>query len=322
MTNQRVAVLRGGPSEEYSVSMKTGRAVLDALDRNNIPSKDIIITKSGEWLEEGKVKPIGSVLGGVDIVFLALHGGFAEDGEVQKILQSFGVPFTGSSSLPSALAFNKSLTKDILGKEGILTPQHRVIRNTELQELDQIIVEIDEKFGPEYIIKPTASGSSISTEFIRSRFSLQEGIERLLEQYDSIIVEEFIRGREATVAVLENFRNKDLYTFPIVEIIPPRKFPFYNYEAKYSGETQIVCPSNFSYTERDLLQNITEHIHKTLNLSQYSRSDFIVRDNKIYFLEVNTLPGLTNESIFPKAAKTVGLEFDDLITHLLVTASN
>ena len=322
MINQRVAVLRGGPSEEYSVSMKTGKAVLDALERKNILNKDIVITKNGEWLEEGKIKPISNTLEGVDVVFLALHGGFAEDGEIQKILQNFRIPFTGSSSLPSALAFNKPLTKDILSREGILTPKHRVIHSYELQELDEITTDITEEFGPEYIIKPTASGSSISIELIRSKFSLQEGIERLLEQYDSIIVEEFIRGREATVAVLENFRDKELYTFPIVEIVPPRKFPFYNYEAKYSGETQIICPSNFSYAERDLLQNITEHIHKTLNLSQYSRTDFIVRDNKIYFLEVNTLPGLTNESIFPKAARTVGLEFDDLITHLLETASN
>ncbi|KXK00172.1 MAG: D-alanine--D-alanine ligase [Parcubacteria bacterium OLB19] len=322
MINERVAVLRGGPSEEYSVSMKTGRAVIDALERKNISNKDIVITKNGEWLEEGRIKTINAVLEGVDVVFLALHGGFAEDGEVQKILQNFRIPFTGSSSLSSALAFNKALTKDILSKEGILTPKYRVIHKYELQELDEITTDIAEEFGSEYIIKPTASGSSISMELIRSKFSLQEGIGRLLEQYDSIIVEEFIRGREATVAVLENFRDKELYTFPIVEIVPPRKFPFYNYEAKYSGETQIICPSNFSYTERDLLQNITEHIHKTLNLSQYSRTDFIVRDNKIYFLEVNTLPGLTNESIFPKAAKTVGLEFDNLITHLLETASN
>lgn len=322
MINERVAVLRGGPSEEYSVSMKTGRAVIDALERKNISNKDIVITKNGEWLEEGRIKTINAVLEGVDVVFLALHGGFAEDGEVQKILQNFRIPFTGSSSLSSALAFNKALTKDILSNEGILTPKYRVIHKYELQELDEITTDIAEEFGSEYIIKPTASGSSISMELIRSKFSLQEGIGRLLEQYDSIIVEEFIRGREATVAVLENFRDKELYTFPIVEIVPPRKFPFYNYEAKYSGETQIICPSNFSYTERDLLQNITEHIHKTLNLSQYSRTDFIVRDNKIYFLEVNTLPGLTNESIFPKAAKTVGLEFDNLITHLLETASN
>ena len=321
MTDQRVAVLRGGPSEEYAVSMKTGKAVLEALDRKNISSKDIVIARNGEWIEEGKVKSVNSVLEGIDVVFLALHGDFSEDGEVQKILQSFKIPFNGSNSLSSALAFNKPLTKDILSREGILTPKYRVVHSYEVEKLDEISNEITDGFGPEYIIKPTAGGSSISAELIRSKFSLQEGIERLLEQYDSVIVEEFIRGREATVAVLENFRDKDLYSFPAVEIIPPRKFPFYNYEAKYSGETQIVCPSNFSYTERDLLQNIAEQIHKTLNLSQYSRSDFIVRDNKVYFLEVNTLPGLTNESIFPKAAKTVGLEFDDLITHLLATAS-
>lgn len=318
MFNQRVAVLRGGPSEEYSVSMKTGRAVLDALDRKNIYTKDIVITKNGDWLEDGKIKPLDKLLRSIDIVFLALHGNFSEDGEIQKILQTMKIPYTGSSSLASAIAFNKALTKDILQKENILTPKYKVINQTD--DLKEIINEITSEFGPEYIVKPVASGSSIATQLARNQTLLESIVSDTLENYESIIVEEFIRGKEATVAVLENFRDESLYTFPIVEIIPPRKYPFYTNEAKYSGETQIICPSSFSYQEREQLQNITTHVHKTLNLSQYSRSDFIVRDNKIYFLEVNTLPGLTNESIFPKAAKTVGLEFDDLIEHLLLTA--
>ncbi len=320
MHNLRVAVLRGGPSEEYSVSMKTGRAVLDALDRKNIYSKDIVITKSGEWLEEGRVKPLGRVLESIDVVFLALHGNFSEDGEVQKILHTMKIPYTGSSSLASAVAFNKPLTKNILQKENILTPKYRTVNQDQRDILGKIVEEIISDFGPEYIVKPSAGGSSIAAQLVRDKVLLEEAITDILENYESIIVEEFIRGKEATVAVLENFRGESLYTFPIVEIIPPRRLPFYNNEAKYSGETQIVCPSSFSYRERDQLQNITAHVHNTLNLSQYSRSDFIVRDNKVYFLEVNTLPGLTNESIFPKAAKTVGLEFDDLIEHLLLTA--
>lgn len=321
MYSKRVAVLRGGPSEEYSVSMNTGRAVLESLSRQNIFCKDIIITKNGEWINEGKVMPINKIFEGIDIVFLALHGSFSEDGEIQKMLQTLKIPFTGSSSLSSAIAFNKALTKDIVEREGVLTPKYKVITNDQLDDIYDITNQIISDIGPEYMVKPNTSGSSISTQLVRNSVTLQTVIEDTLKKYDSIIVEEFIRGKEATVAVLEDFRGEEIYTFPITEIIPSRKFPFFDYQAKYSGETETVCPSSFSYRERVLLQDYATHIHKTLGLSQYSRSDFMVRDNKVYFLETNTLPGLTSESLYPKAAKAVGLEFDDLISHLLNTCA-
>jgi D-alanine-D-alanine ligase len=137
-----------------------------------------------------------------------------------------------------------------------------------------------------------------------------------------LLVEEYITGREATCAVLEQFRDQSTYVFPVIEIIPPADQPFFTTTAKYNGTTREICPGNFSYTERSKIAELAEFIHQSLGLSQYSRSDFILKNGTPYFLEVNTLPGLTNESLFPKAAAAVGLSFSDLVTHLVETAIN
>ena len=324
MDNLRIAVLRGGPSDEYSVSMKTGTAVIDSLNRRGAFIRDIVVSREGEWLEEGKVRSVDSALTGIDVVFIAMHGAYSEDGQVQKALQRKHIPFTGSSSLSSALAFNKFLTKETLRNYDVVMPEHTTINRKELEEddIETIVADIRTSFGPEYIIKPTANGSSIGMTLVRDKNFLKESIIQTFANSgsDSLLIEEFIRGREAISGILENFRNETFYNFPAVEIIPPREYQFFTNEAKYNGKTQIVCPARFSFKERQKIAEVSTMVHEVLNLSQYSRSDFIIRDGQVYFLEVITLPGLTNESIYPKAAESVGLPFDDLIEHLVLTA--
>ncbi len=320
MSDPRIALLRGGPSDEYDVSMRTGAAVLKSLLNQGYQVKDIIISKDGEWLEEGRVKTPDQVFEGVDRVFIGLHGAYAEDGEVQKILQRMNLPFTGSRSLPSAIAFNKRLTKDTLRNHGITMPHHVEIDKNLDTNLLQIVADIKSSFGPEYIIKPVANGSSIGMRLVHEGQSLYDILSEMLQQYDRLLVEEFIRGKEGTGAVIEDFRNQSIYAFPSLEIVIPRNTPFFTNDAKYSGETEVFCPSRFSYAERSAIAEVSTQVHEILNLSQYSRSDFIIRDGKVYFLEVNTLPGLTSESLFPKAAASVGVDFDELIAHLIQTA--
>ncbi len=322
MDNLRIAVLRGGPSDEYAVSMKTGTAVIDSLRRQNASIRDIVVSREGEWLEEGKVKSIDKALTSIDVVFIAMHGAYSEDGEVQKILHRQHLPFTGSASLSSALAFNKYLTKETLRSYDIAMPEHAIIDQTELDDLEAIIADITTSFGPEYIIKPTANGSSIGMTLVKDKSTLKDSILKAFtnSKSESLLIEEFIRGREATSGILEDFRNESFYNFPAVEIIPPREYQFFTNEAKYNGKTEIVCPARFSYKERQKIAEVSTLVHEVLDLSQYSRSDFIVRDGQAYFLEVNTLPGLTNESIYPKAAESIGLSFDNLIKHLVLTA--
>lgn len=319
MQHKRVAVLRGGPSEEYEVSMKTGSAVLAALDVLNYPKKDIVITKKGEWLDRGFVRTPEQLLQDVDVVFIALHGRYGEDGQVQKILQRLLIPFTGSGALASGIAFNKQLTKDSLAAHGIKMPRHRRVRLQEIEN-DELVEDLFEELGSELFIKPLASGSSHGARYIPNKDSLLKAVEELRQFHEEILIEEFIRGREATVAVLNQFRNEDVYVLPVVEIVPPNGEPIFSYENKYNGRTEEICPGRFSYSEKAELSKLAALAHTALACDHYSRSDFIVRDGEVYFLEINTLPGLTSESLFPKAAAAVGLEFNQLIAQLVETA--
>ncbi len=151
---------------------------------------------------------------------------------------------------------------------------------------------------------------------------LPQAIEDAFELHDEILVEARIPGREATVGVLERFRNETLYALPPVEIIPPPQHDYFDTNAKYSGLSQELCPSTFSRNIKTDLMNISKNIHKVMQLSQYSRSDFIVAKDGIYFLEVNALPGLTTESLLPKALDAVGVSYKDFVSHIIKDAVN
>ncbi len=321
MSHKRVAVLRGGPSEEHAVSMRTGATAIASLLELGFPVKDVVITRGGEWLDEGIVRSPEGILQAIDVVFIALHGAYGEDGEVQKMLQRMHIPFTGSRAFPSAVAFNKRLTKESLKDKGVKMAKDREVSSEELDDLVAIARQITDDFGPEYIIKPVASGSSFGVNLVRNSDLLADALAEALAQNNRVLVEEYIRGKEATSAVLENFRDQNVYVFPTVEIVPPRNSPFFNTESKYDGKSQEICPARFSFSERDQIAEITAKVHSVLDLSQYSRSDFIIGHDGIYFLEVNTLPGLTSESLYPKAAAAVGLDVKRLIQHLIDTAT-
>jgi D-alanine-D-alanine ligase len=318
---KRIAVLRGGLSTEHDVSLRTGACVIAALNSSYV-IKDIIVTKSGEWLVDGFVKRPEQALLGVDVVFIALHGKYGEDGVVQRILEQLQVPYTGSGSFASALAMNKAFTKDHLKKYAseIKQAPHMLVRKDALQDHTKIAYTIEQLFGPEYIIKPVDGGSSIGTLHAR-RENLATSLQQALETSDAVLVEKFIAGIEATVGILENFRNQAHYQLPEIEIRPPAKTSFFSADVKYSGETEEICPGRFSTQEKQTLLDAALTIHKTLQLRQYSRSDFIVAKDGVYFLEVNTLPGLTSESLFPKSIEAVGSSYKELVTHLVESAS-
>lgn len=317
---KRVAVLRGGPSSEYDVSLQTGAGALEALKKASYATKDIIISRNGEWLFNGYVKEPHHALLDVDVVLIALHGAYGEDGTVQRMLERLRIPYTGSSSYASAIAMNKTLTKDYLKKHStIKMAPHIKITRTGASNLAQVVHTIGDLFGPEYVIKPTNGGSSIGTQIV-IKPDLYAAVARALEAYEEIIVEQRIIGKEATVGTLENFRGEQLYALPVIEIVPPASSKFFSYDVKYSGETEEICPGRFSKQEKAELMEASRTIHTLLGLKQYSRSDFIVAQDGIYFLEVNTLPGLTENSLFPKSIAAVGSSYSELIAHLVETA--
>jgi len=317
---KRVAVLRGGPSEEYAVSMQTGSGVLGALRALGYNYKDITITKKGDWLENGFIKSPDQALEAVDAVFLALHGTYGEDGQIQRMLQRKRIPFTGSRALSSGIAFNKELTKHTMKPHGLKMPKHRRVSRSELPQLKEEIPIIFADLGTELFVKPIANGSSLGARHAPTHDILFNALQELLQEYEEVLVEEFIRGKEATVAVLDNFRNQAIYVLPVIEIIPPNGTPMFSHTDKYNGQTQEIVPGRFSYHEKSQLLEAAELVHRVIDCKHYSRSDFIVKDGEIFFLEVNTLPGLTTESLFPKAAKAVGLEYNQLIEHLIERA--
>ncbi len=300
--------------------MRSGAAVGEALQKKGYTLRDVIITKTGKWMVHGVEKTPHDALLATDVVFIALHGTYGEDGVVQKICEQFRLPFTGSNSFPSSVAFNKDTTKRLLRDHPVKMPRHVVFKSGTVSIPERVQV-VARTFGPDYVVKPTRSGSSVGTLLAHGKEELVEAVTAALADYDECMVEERIIGKEATCGVLNHFRDQELYMLPPVEIVPPASSNFFSHEVKYSGETAEICPGRFSFNEQETIMAAAALVHTALNLTQYSRSDFMLRDGEVYFLEVNTLPGLTNESLFPKAAKAVGLEFPDLVSHLVETAT-
>lgn len=317
MQETRVAVLRGGPSAEYEISLQTGREVLKHLPERYRPL-DVFISKGGEWHVGGVVKTPAEALSQSDVVFNALHGTYGEDGKVQKILDDLGMPYTGSGVVPSALAMNKVLTKRTLWQHNLQVPIYTTINVS--HDIPKRALAIFRTIPQPSVVKPADSGSSIGVSIVRNFEELLQGIYDALEVSDTAIVEEYIAGREATCAVVENFRGQSLYAFFPIEIMPLQS-DFFDYKAKYGGGSEEICPGRFSSEEKRLIQQAAQKAHHALGLRHYSRSDFIVHPRRgVYFLETNTLPGLTTESLVPKSIRAAGGTLSEFLGHVISLA--
>ena len=315
-----VGVLRGGPSSEYEVSLQTGASVLEALDKEKYEPRDIFISRSGEWHLHGIALSPERALREVDVVLNALHGEFGEDGKVQRILEALAVPYTGSDAAASALAFNKQRTKKTADALGVKVAHGIVVDSKKITDLERTALNIFRSLPHPVVVKPITGGSSVGTAVAPSFHALQFALEHAFAVAPKAVVEEYIPGREATVGVVENFRNQKSYALFPVEIVPPQGSPFFDYEAKYSGKTLERVPGNFTPEEKKQLAALATTVHEGLSLRHYSRSDFIVSPRGIYFLEVNTLPGLTQESLLPKALRAVGARLSDFLDHIIALA--
>ncbi len=325
MHKPRIGVLRGGPSNEYDVSLNSGAAVLDALRKrldHLYEARDILIDKNGVWHLDGVAFPAHDIASKIDVAFNALHGAYGEDGKIQAFLEAHRMPFTGSGSLASAVGMNKILTKKALASHGIKSPywtevpSHR-IRN----EGDAVAQELFTTFVFPAVVKPASSGSSVGVSVVRTLPELIAGLSNAAEHGDTILVEEFIPGIEATCGVIEGFRGHEIYALPPIEIRPHSGF--FDYQAKYQGKSEEIVPATFPQSIKTALEDVSARIHRALGLKQYSRSDFIIHPRRgIYVLEVNTLPGLTGESLVPKALRAVGSDLHELVDHLISRARN
>jgi len=324
MSGIKVGVVRGGPSSEYEISLKTGGEVLKHLPKN-YRAVDVLLTKEGFWHLSGFPKKSSQIFdpahGGVDVIFNALHGEFGEDGRLQQIFDSHSIPYTGSSALASALAMKKNMARKIFVDSGIKIPRALVFEVDDFfgADIEGCVKKAFNSISPPWVTKPVSAGSSVGVSVCKTPLDLTEGVRSAFGYGDKILVEEYIKGREATCGILENFRGEKLYALPPVEIIPP-KDKFFDYEVKYDGSTQEICPAGFDIETKRKIEGLAKKAHQILGCRHYSRVDFIVTNKDIYLLEVNTLPGLTSESLFPKAASMAGLEFPQLLDHLVQLA--
>jgi D-alanine-D-alanine ligase len=310
-----VAVLRGGPSSEYDVSLATGQSVLRHLDEDTYHTLDVLITRDGVWHLRGMPVEPKRVAQQSDVVFNALHGAYGEDGGVQKVLESLHIPYTGSRALPSAAAMHKAVAKNYLNAHGVKSPHHVVFPVS--HDMHERIVELFRTFPQPSVIKPVNAGSSVGVTVARNFTEFESGIVSAFQHASTLLIEEYIAGREATCGVIDAFRGEDTYVLFPIEIVPAKKDAFFDYHAKYSGTTDEICPGRFSAAEKEEIQRIARFAHQSLGLRHYSRSDFIVSPRGVYFLEVNTLPGLTEQSLVPKALAAHGASLPEFLKHVI-----
>ena len=317
MTKIRVGVLRGGPSAEHDVSLKTGENILSSLP-NKYLGIDIILDKVGKWNFGGSPINPDELSERVDIIFNALHGEFGEDGKVQHILETIKVPYTGSGVVASAVAMNKVLSKEFFERAGFRIPQAVVIEENE--PIEEAAHRVFRAIHPFWVVKPASGGSSIGVSIVKNFHDLIPAIERALNFDSTVLVEEYIPGREVTCGILDGFRNEKYYALPVIEIVPPAERSFFDYKCKYNGSSREICPANLDPSLKREIEDIGRLAHKVLGCEGYSRADMIVSPKGIYLLEVNTLPGLTKESLVPRAADAVGLDFPQLLEHIIELA--
>ncbi len=320
--------MRGGPSPEYEVSLKTGSVIASNLP-DDCEVLDIWISKDGVWHMDGFEKSPERILRGVDIVINALHGTFGEDGQIQKILDHHGVPYTGSGAIASSIAMNKKLAKQSFSKFGLKTPHSiTVIKHNgeptiaELRDFEQ---KIYESLPFPVVIKPVNLGSSIGVSFVKQKEGLSPALKTAFQYSSEVLVEEFINGIEVTSGVIEDFRGSPFYTLMPISI--PKTNPIHDYESKYSTTTGFAeassSQSKISNIQKMQVEAVARQVHELLHLRDYSRTDMIIHPRRgIFVLEVNTLPEITHRSSFVKSLEALGSNVKEFLSHLVHKALN
>ncbi|MEK7584969.1 MAG: D-alanine--D-alanine ligase [Patescibacteria group bacterium] len=315
----RVGVLRGGKSSEYEVSLRTGQTVLKHLPEP-YQAKDILIDKSGVWHLDGLPISPAQAARQVDVFWNAMHGEFGEDGQVQRLLEELAMPYTGSESAASALGMNKEAAKQIFRQAGFKVPPGMVVEAASGFDPIETAKLIFQKISPPWVVKPVDRGSSVGLAFARTVGELAQALADASAYSDALLVEHYLRGREATCGVVEGLRGQSTYALPPIEIRKPGANSVWTYEDKYSGATEEICPATFPEAEKKLLEELSVKAHEALGLRHYSRSDFIITPHGIYLLETNSLPGLTTESLLPKALAAIGTSYPDFLDHVIKLA--
>jgi D-alanine-D-alanine ligase len=354
----RVAVLFGGPSAEREVSLWSGTRVLAALDPKKYEALPVEITVEGKWLprpdllalpspgtgagrgsssasgatggaSRSAVPALASAShhidevvrqGDIDVVFIALHGPYGEDGTVQGLLELLRIPYTGSGVLASALAMDKLRSRQVLQANGIPVPAWTAFEASRWPAARaEIAGRIARDLGYPCVVKPNAQGSSIGVAIVRAESDLDAAVEAALAFDDVALVEEYLRGTELTCGVMDDPETGAPQALPVIEIVPKREF--FTYEAKYEkGASEEICPARISAAQAGKAQDLAIRTHKVLGCEGFSRTDLFLTSGDLIVLETNTIPGLTEGSLIPLAASTAGISYPELLDRMITGA--
>lgn len=322
----KIAVIYGGISTEHDVSIKSAKNVINNIDTNKYDVTPILIAKDGSWYKNGKLlKNIIEELKKVDVVFPILHGKFGEDGTMQGMLEMHKIPYVGCNVLASSICMDKIYTKIILDKAKIKQANYIYIKDEniyvddEFEELelenDRIVELVEKKLGYPVFIKPSRSGSSIGIKKARNAQELIAGIQKAAEFDSKILVEEYIDGRELECAILNG------KAIEVGEIVPGDDF--YSYEAKYNNkESMVIVPAEIKTEIRNKIKYLAEKAFKVVDGTGLARIDFFLEDktDELYINEINTMPGFTEISMYPKLCEAGNINYKDLISNLIESA--
>jgi D-alanine-D-alanine ligase len=308
LKNSKIAVLCGGRSGEREVSLRSGKRVFDSLKKQKYDA--VMVDLSDDLVTQLKKKKI-------DVVYIALHGRWGEDGCVQGMLEIANIPYTGSKVLASALAMNKLAAKRIFEATGIPTP--RYVEIDVYSDIKKEAKRISRIFPYPLVVKPVAEGSSLGVSLVKKEDDLEKVLEKAVNDYKDIFVEEYVKGKEVTVGIIG--KGEGLQALPVLQLVPRKDF--YDFEAKYTaGMTEFILPAKLSKPLYKKVQTTALAAHRSLGCYGVSRVDMIVSslDHVPYVHEVNSIPGMTEQSDLPAEAAHAGITFDQLVVKILESA--
>ena len=296
LNNKRIGVLYGGLSSEREISIKSGTAVLNALKKLKLNVCGIDVNRDvAEKIKKEKI----------DIAYIALHGQMGEDGTIQGMLEILGIPYTGCGVFSSAASMDKDISKRIFRCAGILTPEWKTLKKFEaVPEIKKYPV----------VVKPVSQGSTIGVVIVEKASQLVDALNEVFKYGDEILIEQFIKGKEITVGVLNG------KALPVIEIVPKGKF--YDFKSKYQkGGSQHIIPAGISEKSYKTAQDVSEKVYKIFKCRAICRVDMIVsEDDRVWVLENNTIPGMTETSLVTDEGRTVGYSFETLVLKILESA--
>lgn len=314
---QRIGIIRGGVSEEYDLSLRTGANVQRALHDAGLEAIDMLLDKDGVLHIKGIPADMETAKGEVDTVWNALHGSFGEDGQLQELFDRYDIPYTGSGAETSKLAFDKQAAKEHVKELGINTPQSMLVMPEGDESVSAVTQRIYKTMSPPWVLKPLTGGGSVRTYFAFTPLELAQFVEESITEGQPFLAEQYVYGREAAVGVIDHFRDQEEYVLPVVEVQSPSR-GIHTHEMRRGDEQYGRMNGGFTTDERSMLSDLAKKLHTHFGAKDYSQSEFIVdKQGKPWFIELDTHPHLTNNSPFLVALEAVGASLQEFVKSVI-----